>query len=128
MDGSVASNRPTMALGLRLAAALTLATMSMLVKLAGEHGVHLLELIFWRQAVGAALVGFGLAAAGRFALVRTRRFGAHARRAVTGITGMVFVYGAVLLLPLAEATTLSFTTPIFAVLIALIWFRERIGR
>ena len=128
MDGSVASNRPTLAFGLRLAATFALATMSMLVKLAGEHGVHLLELIFWRQALTALLLGGGLAALGRIAAVRTQRLPAHARRAITGIVGMVFVYGAVLLLPLAEATTLSFTTPIFAVLIALVFFRERIGK
>ncbi|MDP4605491.1 MAG: DMT family transporter, partial [Erythrobacter sp.] len=33
----------------------------------------------------------------------------------------------VLLLPLAEATTLGFTAPIFAVLIAMVLFREKIG-
>ena len=51
MDGSVARPRPFLALGLRLATAATLATMSMLVKLAGERGVALAELIFWRQAL-----------------------------------------------------------------------------
>ena len=40
---------------------------------------------------------------------------------------MIFTYGAVLLLPLAEATTLGFTAPIFAVLIAIVLLREKIG-
>jgi drug/metabolite transporter (DMT)-like permease len=40
---------------------------------------------------------------------------------------MLFTYGAVLLLPLAEATTLSFTAPVFAVLIAMVLFGEKIG-
>jgi drug/metabolite transporter (DMT)-like permease len=52
---------------------------------------------------------------------------AHARRAATGLFGMIFTYGAVLLLPLAEATTLGFTAPVFAVLIALVVLREKIG-
>ena len=128
MDGSIARPRPLLALGVRLLAALALSTMAMLVKLAGERGAHLLELIFWRQALTALFLGAGLAMAGQLALLRTTRLGAHGRRAITGTIGMVFVYGSVLLLPLAEATTLSFTTPIFAVMIAVILFGDTIGR
>ncbi|ABC62573.1 DMT family transporter [Erythrobacter litoralis] len=127
MDGSVARPRPLLALGLRLLTALSLATMAMLVKLGEQRGVHLLEMIFWRQAITLVVITGLLAWLGRLADIRTRRFGAHARRAIYGITGMMFVYGAVILLPLAEATTISFTTPMFAVLLALLLFREKIG-
>jgi drug/metabolite transporter (DMT)-like permease len=127
MDGSIARPRPLLALGLRLVAAFALATMAMLVKLAGEHGAHLLEMIFWRQALTAVLLGGGLALSGQLALLHTRRLMAHGRRAFSGTIGMMFVYGSVLLLPLAEATSLSFTTPIFAVVIAMVIFRETIG-
>ncbi|MGB7418687.1 MAG: DMT family transporter [Erythrobacter sp.] len=128
MDGSIARPRPMLALALRLATAGVLATMAMLVKLAGERGVHLAELVFWRQAITLVCVTLLLAMLGRLASVRTRRFGAHARRAVYGITGMFFVYGAVILLPLAEATAISFTAPFFAVLISTLLFGERVGR
>jgi len=127
MDGSIARPRPLLALFVRLLAAFALATMGMLVKLAGERGAHLMELIFWRQLLTVVLLGAGLALSGRLALLRTRRLPAHARRAASGLFGMVFTYGAVLLLPLAEATTLGFTAPVFAVLIALVLFGERIG-
>ena len=100
----------------------------MMVKLAGERGAHLIELIFWRQLLTMILLGIGLALTGRLAMLRTQRLPAHARRAAAGLFGMIFTYGAVLLLPLAEATTLGFTAPIFAVLIAIALFRERIGR
>jgi drug/metabolite transporter (DMT)-like permease len=60
-------------------------------------------------------------------MLKTQRLPAHARRAAAGLFGMLFTYGAVLLLPLAEATTLGFTAPVFAVLIAIVLFRERIG-
>jgi drug/metabolite transporter (DMT)-like permease len=116
-----------LALGLRLATAGTLATMAMLVKLAGSRGVHLAELVFWRQAITLVCVVGLLAALGRLADVRTQRFGAHARRAAYGITGMFFVYGAVMLLPLAEATAISFTAPFFAVMLSVILFREKVG-
>jgi drug/metabolite transporter (DMT)-like permease len=127
MDGSIARPRPLLALFVRLLAAFALATMGMLVKLAGERGAHLVELIFWRQLLTAVLLGAGMALAGRLAMVRTQRLPAHARRAASGLFGMIFTYGAVLLLPLAEATTLGFTAPVFAVLIAIVLFRERIG-
>jgi drug/metabolite transporter (DMT)-like permease len=127
MDGSIARPRPLLALFVRLLAAFALATMGMLVKLAGERGAHLIELIFWRQLLTAVLLGAGLALTGRLAMVRTQRLPAHARRAASGLFGMLFTYGAVLLLPLAEATTLGFTAPVFAVLIAIVLFRERIG-
>ncbi len=128
MDGSIAQPRPFLALALRLATAATLATMAMLVKLAGEHGVHLAELVFWRQAITLVCVAALLAVMGRLASIKTRRFGAHARRATYGLTGMFFVYGAVMLLPLAEATAISFTAPFFAVLIGVVLFREQVGR
>ena len=127
MDGSIARPRPLLALLVRLLAAFALATMAMLVKLAGQRGAHLMELIFWRQLITAILLGAGLALTGRLAMLKTQRLPAHARRAASGLFGMMFTYGAVLLLPLAEATTLGFTAPIFAVLIAITVFGQRIG-
>jgi len=128
MDGSIARPRPFLALGLRLLTAFALATMGMLVKLAGENGAHLVELIFWRQTITFTLIGAGLALLGRTAVLRTKRLKSHALRAALGLTGMFFVYGAVMLLPLAEATTLSFTAPFFAVMIAVIFFGEKVGK
>ena len=128
MDGSIASPRPFLALALRLLTAFALASMGMLVKLSGEHGAHLVELIFWRQAVTFALIGGGLVLLRRTAILRSDRMRSHGLRAAMGITGMLFTYGAVLLLPLAEATTLGFTAPFFAVLIAVMLFREKVGK
>lgn len=101
--------------------------MAMLVKLASERGAHLTELVFWRQAITLVCVTALLAAIGQIRSIRTQRFGSHARRAAFGITGMFFVYGAVILLPLAEATVISFTAPFFAVMLSVILFREKVG-
>lgn len=117
-----------LALGLRLITALSLATMGALLKLAQQRGAHLLELIFWRQAITFLLIGGFLYCLGRIATVKTKRMNAHIRRSVFGIIGMVFVYGAVILLPLAEATAISFTAPMFAVLLSMILFAEKIGK
>ncbi|MCK0128889.1 DMT family transporter [Erythrobacter sp. F6033] len=127
MDGSVARPRPMLAIGLRLLTAVVFATMGMLVKLGGERGVHLVEMLFWRQIITFALITAGLVLFGKLATVRTKRIKSHASRAALGGFCMFFVYGAVLLLPLAEATTLSYTAPFFAVVIAVTMFGEKVG-
>src|SRR3546814_1624364 len=45
-----------------------------------------------------------------------------------GLMGMVCTFGAVLLLPLAEAMTLQFTVPIFATILSALVLREPTGR
>jgi len=128
MDGSVARPRPFLALSLRLAAAGTLATLSMLVKLASESGVSLTELVFWRQFITLIAITVLIIAMGKLADIKTKRLKAHGGRAFAGIVGMFFVYGAVVLLPLAEATAINFTAPFFAVILAVALFKERVGK
>jgi len=128
MDGSVARPRPFLALGIRLAAAATLATMSMLVKVTEARGASLTELVFWRQLITLVCITGLLAAWGRLSDLKTNRLRAHGGRAIMGITGMFLVYGAVVLLPLAEASALGFTSPLFAVLLGVLMFKDRPGK
>lgn len=119
--------RPAFALVLRLCAALTLATLVMLVKYTAESGVHFGEILFWRASLTVPILGLWLAARGELARLRTKRMPAHVRRAVLGMIGMALTFGAPILLPLAESTTLSFTTPIFAVILSALILRETVG-
>lgn len=121
-------NRPFLALGLRLTAAMTLSSMMMLVKLAGTHGIGLLEVMFWRQAIPTALILAWLALRRQVPRLATKRLGAHARRGAMGLTGMLFTLGAARMLPLAEATVLGFTAPIFATALAALVLKEPVGR
>lgn len=121
------TDRPLYALALRLAGIALIATMFLLVKLAGESGIALPEVMFWRQAVTVPVLFAWLALLRRTETLRTQRIGAHARRAGVGMFGMVCNFGAATLLPLAEATTLGFTTPLFAVIIGALVLRETIG-
>ncbi|MCB2060023.1 MAG: DMT family transporter [Novosphingobium sp.] len=117
-----------LALVLRLSAMVLLSTMFMLVKYAGQSGIALPELMFWRQAIPVLLIPAGLAFAGSLGRLRTQRLKHHALRAGIGMLGMVCGFGAAVLLPLAEAMTLGFTTPFFAVVISALILRERVGR
>ncbi|WP_374283462.1 DMT family transporter [Novosphingobium sp.] len=119
--------RPILALGLRLLAVVMLASLMAVVKYTVESGVSFPEMLFWRQVPTVFLIGGWLAARGQLDRLKTQRLPTHFRRAMTGMTGMFFTFGAPLLLPLAEATTLGFTTPIFAVILSAIVLRERVG-
>ena len=120
--------RPLFALGLRLVAALCIPIMFMLGKVANEHGVALPEIMFWRQFVALPVLLSYLALTGGLSALRTTRIGGHAMRAGFGMTGMFTNFAAVTLLPLAESTTLNFTAPLFAVLIAATILHEKVGR
>lgn len=101
--------------------------MNVLIKLAEAAGAELGEILFWRQA-GAALVVAGIVAAGPgFASLRTARFGAHVLRCVIGLTAMTLTFVTLTLLPLAEATTIGFSMPIFATILGALILHEPTG-
>ncbi len=119
--------RPILALGLRLLAVVMLASLMAVVKYTVESGVSFPEMLFWRQVPTVFLIGGWLALRGQLQRLKTQRLPVHFRRAMTGMTGMFFTFGAPLLLPLAEATTLGFTTPIFAVILSGLVLKEHVG-
>lgn len=121
------THRPLLAMGLRLAAVAVLATLTMTVKYTVERGVAFPEVLFWRQIITVPILLGWLALRGRVGRLATRRLPAHFTRALMGAVGMGFTFGAPVLLPLAEAVTLGFTTPIFAVIFSAFLLREHIG-
>ena len=125
---SSSQDRPLLAIALRLAAMVMLSTMFMLMKVASERGVSLPELIFWRQAMSVPMILGWLLATGNLGLLATSRMGSHAMRATTGTAGLCCNVGAATLLPLPEATTLGFTSPLFAVLITALILRDKVGK
>ena len=119
--------RPILALGLRLLATMVLSTLVMVVKVTTQSGVAFAEVLFWRQVPTVFLILGWLALKGEVGRLKTTRLPVHARRAVLGMTGMFFTFGAPILLPLAVATTFGFTTPIFAVILSALLLKEKIG-
>ena len=120
--------RPLAGVALRLLTALLLAVMFALVKLAASRGAHLVETLFYRQigstvcATALVMVGPGLAS------LRTKRVGAHVWRMVLGMSAMALNFLAMILLPLAEATAIGFSVPIFSTILAAILLREATGK
>jgi drug/metabolite transporter (DMT)-like permease len=120
--------QPLLGMGLRLLTALLLAIMFAGVKLAADRGVHVVETLFYRQ-IGSALCATAWVAFGPgFASLRTRRVGAHVSRMALGIVAMGLNFLAFALLPLAEATAIGFSVPIFSVILAALVLHEPTGK
>jgi len=112
---------------LRLAGIAGFAVMAAFIKLASDSGIHLAELIFWRQLTSLPILLIWAMLAGGLGTLATARPKAHAVRAGYGIVGMILNFGGVILLPLAEATTLGFTGPLFATLLSIVILKETVG-
>lgn len=120
-------DRPLYAIGLRLLAMMMLAATYTLGKLLVERGAHITEVTFYRQ-----LFALPVAAGWAFAMLGTAVWPkapmrTHAVRTALGFTGMFFNFGAVALLPLAEATSIGFTMPIFATILSALLLKEPTG-
>lgn len=97
------------------------------VKTLAEMGVGTLEMLTWRaELVLLLLLPFLLKAEHR-AAVRTADIKAHAVHAAFAIATMACFYFALRTLPLATVTSINFTTPIFALLLAHLLFGERVS-
>lgn len=98
--------------------------MTVFIKLASDHGISTPEMVFWRQAFAVPVVYAFVARSGGFGTLKTRHFGLHVSRTILGLTIMLLTFSSYVWLPLAEATTLSFTTPIFATILSALILRE----
>ncbi|HMT42745.1 DMT family transporter [Sphingorhabdus sp.] len=120
--------RPLLGIMLRLAAMAVLGVMFALVKLAGQHGVHVAESLFYRQLAGLPVAIAWLWWTGALSSIRTARPLQHGLRMILGVSAMTLNFSAMLLLPMAEATTFGFAAQIFATILAALLLREPTGR
>ena len=127
MTAPARPHRPLFAIALRLTAVICLSVMFITVRLASERGVHVIESLFYRQALALPVVAVWLMSAGGLATVRTRRIGVHASRMAIGLTGMCLNFLSYILLPPAEAATIGFTRPIFGTILSALILREATG-
>lgn len=115
-------------IGLRVGAATSFAFMAAGIKLAAAHGANVPEIAFYRFAFGLPPLLLWIAVTRSFGAWRTTRPLAHLWRGAIGLSTMVVAFTAVTLLPLAEATTLSFIAPLFSVALSALVLREQVGR
>lgn len=123
-----AIQRPIAGIAARLIAVAALGLMFALVKLASTRDVHIVESVFYRQAFALPLILAWVAAGPGFASLRTERPRAHGVRMLLGLGAMTLNFQAMAMLPLAEATVIGFSVPLFATILAALVLREPTGQ
>ena len=88
--------------------------------------LSIFELVFLRALLGLIFMAPWLMRAGVVAL-RTTRGGLYGLRVLFAYSGMVCWFYGLANMPLADATSLMFTMPLFAVLLAALALGERVG-
>lgn len=107
-----------------LAATALFTLMNVGVKHAGET-MHVLQVMFFRSLLAVPVVLLVARRSG--ATLRTRRLPQHFGRALTGTSAMACSFASLALLPLAEQSALTHTTPLFVTLLAIPFLGERVG-
>lgn len=100
--------------------------MSVFIKGVSDH-IHFIEIMFFRSAFALPVM---LAIAARrhdWSMLRTKRPGAHVVRAWTGTMAQGCSFFALTVLPLAEQTSLSYTTPLFVTILSIPVLGEKVG-
>ncbi|UPY35157.1 DMT family transporter [Sediminicoccus sp. KRV36] len=111
---------------LMLASTALFTMMSAVVKLVGAR-IPFFEIMFFRSILALPVVFLIVTRMGGGASLTTQRFPQHVLRAMTGTAAMSCSFFALTVLPLAEQTALTFTTPIFVTLLAIPLLGEKVG-
>ena len=119
--------RPGYGMALRFVAVFLLASMIMIVKIAGDMGVHALESLFYRFLFGFVFVFGWVAARGKLSTMKTKRLPLHFFRTIAGVIAMALTFQATLILQLPEFATISFTSPIVGTILSIIFLKEVVG-
>lgn len=85
------------------------------------------EVTFFRNAFALIPVVMAVAMQGGVATLRTERPQGHLWRATIGLTSMSLMFWSFDLLPLADATALNFTAPLFLTALSVPFLGERVG-
>ena len=111
----------------RIGSGLSFATMGALLKLASEQGLNAPELVFYRSLFSLPVILFWVLKRESLAALRPNRPLAHVWRCGLGLLSMGLTFQALILLPLADATAINFTAPIFATILSFLILKEHVG-
>lgn len=82
------------------------------------------QIAFLRNAFGI-IVFLPLLLRGGLGFLRTRELGMHAIRGVLNVTAMLMFFSSLAITPVARATALAFTAPLFTALLSVLFLGER---
>lgn len=123
---SMYRRQPRLGILLFLGNLVIMAMLGGLVKmLAGRYPVS--EILFFRFTFAIVAFLFLLPGSGGIASLKTNRPLEHAIRTVSGLVSLSFFYYAISTIPLADATTLAYSAPIFITVLSIPLLGEHIG-
>jgi drug/metabolite transporter (DMT)-like permease len=122
------AQRIGLGIALRVAAMACMAAMFAGVKWTAGQGIPVLEIIFFRNAFAFIPIALYILPTTGLRVLRTRRPLGHLTRSTVGLTGMVCGFSAAALLPLTEATAISFAAPLFMTALSALVLKEKVGR
>lgn len=111
----------------RIGSGLSFSTMGAMLKLASTHGFNAPELVFYRSVFSLPVVLLWVLRRENLRILKPNKPMAHVWRGLMGIVSMGLTFQALILLPLAEATAINFTAPIFATILSFLILREEVG-
>jgi len=114
--GDAAARQLWLAIGLMAASAVMFGLMAGAIRLASSQ-LHPFEIAFFRNLFGL-LFALPLLLRHGPGLLRTGRFGMYFLRCAIGIASMLCGFWAIVNLPLAQAVSISYSTPLFVTILA----------
>ena len=120
-----ARDRPFLGMLCKVVAMLMFALMFAAVRWLGPH-FPIGEIVFFRSLLGLPVIVVAASLSGGLHLLATRRVDSHALRSIAGVISMFCNFTAYTLLPLADVTAIGFAAPLFIVVLAAVFLRERV--
>jgi len=108
----------------RIGSGLSFSTMGALLKLASMEGLNAPELVFYRSLFSLPVVLIWVLNRESLASLKPKNPRSHLWRSCLGLVSMGLTFQALILLPLADATAINFTAPIFATILSFLILRE----
>jgi len=129
MTSSIAQDHDHVLTGIlcRIGMGLSFSAMAALLKLASTRGLNAAELVFYRSLFALPVVLAWVLKRETLAVLRPNNPLSHVWRSALGLLSMGLTFEALILLPLADATAINFTAPIFATILSYLVLKEFVG-
>jgi drug/metabolite transporter (DMT)-like permease len=116
---------PVLGITLKLASVVVFAGMLVCIKYLGRE-IPAGQAIFARGLISVVVLALLAWSTGRLHLLKTDNWRSHALRSLCGTVSMFCLFVAITMIPLADLTAISFTTPLFLTVLAMVFLGERI--
>ncbi len=127
MSAARPHHRPVLGIAFKIASVVLFAGMTACVKALGKE-IPAGQVIFVRGLLSMGILALIAWASNALHLLKTQNFRSHALRSISGTVSMFCLFTALTLIPLADVTAITFTSPMFLTVLAMLFLGERIHR